>query len=82
MGLCTVAGGIWLGWRGLEAWRTGIPLPGNARYNLPMEGWEAVPIAVLLIFFGLCLIGVGLGYIKLKGQSPEPSKPKPGPKGE
>jgi hypothetical protein len=66
MGICTVATGIWIGSEALEALRTGVPIPGYGRYNSPMEGWVALPMSGFLVFLGFCVIGVGLGYIKLK----------------
>ncbi len=66
MGICTVAAGIWIGSLALESRRTGIPVPGGPGYNYPLEWWIVLPMAVFLVFLGLCLTGVGLGYIKLK----------------
>jgi hypothetical protein len=65
MGLCTVATGIWIGNLGLESMRTGIPVP-MARNSAPLEGWIVLPMGGFLVFLGFCVVGVGLGYIKLK----------------
>jgi hypothetical protein len=50
----------------MESRRTGAPVPGSSRYNDPLEWWIVLPIAAFLVFLGLCVTGVGLGYIKLK----------------
>jgi hypothetical protein len=68
LGAFTVGAGVWLGSLALESRRSGIPLPGNARYNIPMDWWVALPMAVFVVFLGFCLMGVGIGYVKLKGR--------------
>jgi hypothetical protein len=64
MGICTVAAGVWMGSLGLESLRTGIPVQMSNTTSL--EGWIVLPMGAFLVFLGFCVIGVGLGYIKLK----------------
>ena len=67
MGIGTVAAGIWLGNVALESRRTGIPVRSGAGGNgTPLDWWIVLPMAGFLVFLGLCVIGVGLGYVKLK----------------
>ena len=68
MGICTIAAGIWLGYAGLDSMRTGIPVPFWRRGSTPLDGWMVIPIGGLLVFLGICVIGVAFGYVKLKGQ--------------
>jgi uncharacterized membrane protein YwaF len=64
MGICTVAAGIWMGASGLESLQTRIPVQMSNATRL--EGWIVLPMGAFLVFLGLCIVGVGLGYVKLK----------------
>jgi len=66
MGICTVAAGTWLGGVALESRRTGIPVSMNYTHDAPLDWWIVLAMAGFLVFLGLCVIGVGLGYVKLK----------------
>jgi len=50
---------------GLESLRTGIPVRVGRAMSTPLEGWIVLPMGAFLVFLGLCVVGVGLGYIKL-----------------
>src|SRR5205823_6587206 len=62
-GLALIAGGIWFSYMALDSFHTGIQVPGNSRHNYPMEWWEVAAIAILLCFFGICMI-----VLKPKGE--------------
>ena len=66
MGICTVAAAVLIGREALESIRTGIPVPMGAGGSKPLDGWIVLPMAGFLAFLGFCVIGVGLGYVKLK----------------
>jgi VIT1/CCC1 family predicted Fe2+/Mn2+ transporter len=36
--------------------------------ELAVDDWVALPAVVLLALFGLCMIGAGLGYIKVRDE--------------
>ncbi|HWZ44920.1 MAG TPA: hypothetical protein VNW97_15705 [Candidatus Saccharimonadales bacterium] len=65
MGLIMVAAGLFLGKDGLEAFRTGKPIYMPSAPA--MEGWLALIYSGLTIFFGLCLVAVGMGWMKMRG---------------
>jgi hypothetical protein len=65
MGLIVVAVGIWTGWQAIESFHTGKHVPVSN--SMSVEGWEAAGVAVLTVFFGLCFMAVGFGWMKPRG---------------
>lgn len=68
VGMLFVAGCLWIGYLGVDSMRTGIPV--HTRDGPDLEGWAVLAMAVFGAFLGLCVVGVGLGLVKLR--SPQP----------
>jgi hypothetical protein len=65
MGAIVIAAGFWLAYDAINAWRVGAMIH---RLSAPaLEPWAALGMAILTIFFGICLVLAGLGIMKPRG---------------
>jgi hypothetical protein len=68
IGFTVVAVGVWTCKEGLDSLHS-----GNPTYTLrhtAMQWWESIGVGVLAVVFGVCVISVGLGWIKPRGGGP------------